>query len=56
MEKYNKKRLNSFVFYYIGHGANIQGEDCLIDTTGHPTSVKSIMQLFEKKLLLRNKF
>ena len=56
MEKYNKKRLNSFVFYYIGHGANIQGEDCLIDTAGHPTSVKSIMKLFEEKLLLRNTF
>ena len=39
------------VFYYIGHGANIEGEDCLIDTTGCPTSVRSLMKLFEERLI-----
>ena len=56
MEKYNRKRLNSFVFYYISHGANIQGVDCLIETTGHPTSVKSIMKLFEEKIIAEKYF
>ena len=46
----NKRQLDYFLFYFIGHGVYINGEDCMVGTTGKVTTISSIIQLLEERL------
>ena len=50
MEKKNKTKIDSFLFYFIGHGVNSHAEDCMVGTTGKVTTISSIIQLLEERL------
>ena len=52
----HKGKIDSFLFYFLGHGARVQGEDCLIDTEGDPTTVKSLIQLIEESGVNADKY
>ena len=56
MEKKNKTKIDSFLFYFIGHGVNSHAEDCMVGTTGKVTTINSILQLLEKSGLNAEKY
>ena len=45
MKMNDKTKIDSFIFYFIGHGVHSHGQDCLMGTTGEATTVKSIQEL-----------
>ena len=56
MEKKRMGRINTFLFHYLGHGAHIDGEDCLIERDGNPTTLKSLVKLIEDSGLFADKY
>ena len=44
MEQKNKIKIDSFLFYFIGHGVNSNGEDCMAGTTGNVTTINSTLK------------
>ena len=48
MESKKRNRINSLFFLFLGHGIHVNGQDCLVGSTGEVTTVSSVKQELDK--------